>query len=303
MTLFPTGITMKNHEKAQEYMSEGDYAKAINFYSLAIKNDSFNSKLYSSRAKAYYLNLKQQHPQESCEIPQAQWKKILDDCNLALNNDKLNYDAMFYSGLALVYGFKKIDRGMKLINESYEKSLTKSKNYKHFTLPQLIYNELLKVKNYKKKLELEEYLTTSDPFFNKLVYLLQQNYEKETSDLFSKDIKKNVLDYGLTKLAIQYNKEIRELIEMFELRYDQQHEAKDLSIEPPDFLCDPISFHLFHDPVITPSGHSYEKAWLFQHLTNHEYDPLTRQKLTKDQCYPNSILKACVEYYVNKEGK
>lgn len=293
---------MKNREKAQEYMAEGDYAKAINFYSLAIQNDSSNSKLYSSRAKAYYLNLKQQHNDESSEIPQAQWKKILEDCNLALSHDKMNYDAMFYSGLSLVYGLKKFDKGMRLINESYEKSLTKSKSYKHYTLPQLIYNELLKVKTYKKKLELEEYLATSDPFFNKLVHLLQENYERETSELFSKDIKKNVLDYGLTKLAVQYNKEIRELIEMFELRYNQQHESKDISAEPPEFLCDPISFHLFHDPVITPSGHSYERAWLFQHLTNHEYDPLTRQKLTKEQCYPNSTLKACVEYYINKEG-
>ncbi|KAL6451391.1 STUB1 E3 ubiquitin-protein ligase CHIP [Candida maltosa Xu316] len=282
---------MSHRAKAQEYFAEGDYSKAINFYTLAIRDDDSNTKLYLARAKSYYFNSK--------DLSQVQWKKVLDDCTTALNLDKQNYDAMYYSGLAYVYGFKKIEKGLKLMMEAYEKSLGRSKNYKQYTLPQQIYQDILKVKKLKQKLEWEEHLTNANPFFNKLVYLLQETYDKEVEELRSKDVKKDVFDYGVTKLAVQYNKEIRELVEMFELRYNGTLDDK-MKVDPPDFLCDPISFNLLHDPVITPSGHSYEKSWLFQHLAHNEYDPLTRQKLTKDQCYPNLSLKSCVELYSSK---
>ncbi|KAI5950361.1 hypothetical protein KGF54_005178 [Candida jiufengensis] len=311
---------MSYKEKGLESMLEGNYPSAINYYTLAIKNDSYNSKLFSSRAKAYYLNLK------NVENPsQIQWKKIIDDCTTALELDKDNYDASFYNALTQAFCYKRKEKGLKLLNETYIKSLSKAKSYKSYSLPQEIYQEILKLKTiqYNNNNNINNDTKTqsrgfneTNKFFNKIVYLLQVDYEKKLKEILSKDVDKSVLDHAITEHAIQYNTEIKELIEMFEMYHSKDHsstqsegslieeEEEDLNDEePPDYLCDPISFNIFHDPVITPSGQSFERSWLFQHLSNNEYDPLTRQKLTKDDCYLNLGLKACADQYLISNSK
>lgn len=39
-----------------------------------------------------------------------------------------------------------------------------------------------------------------------------------------------------------------------------------LVLQIPDYLCCQISMDIFRDPVITPSGVTYEKAVLMEHL-------------------------------------
>lgn len=68
----------------------------------------------------------------------------------------------------------------------------------------------------------------------------------------------------------------------------------------PDYLIDTITFEIMHDPVVTPSGASYERVGLLKHLRAHGVDPLTRQPLTESQLYPNVALKnACSEFLEN----
>ncbi|CAK9442179.1 uncharacterized protein LODBEIA_P59220 [Lodderomyces beijingensis] len=292
-------------EKAQESMLEGDFSGAINFYTLALKTDSSNSKLLSSRARAYYLN---SQGSASSNPSQTQWKKILDDCNSALVADKENYEALYYSALAQAYGYGRLEKGLKALGEAYTKSLARAKSSKQYSLPQDIYLDILKLKQRVRQVSLHTSLNESNPFFNKLVYLLQQEYEKDLQELLSKQITKDCLDYATTKLAVRYNKEVKELVEMFKLKNrgreeEEMQHMSNVEVEHPDFLCDPISFNLFHDPVITPSGQSFEKAWLWQHLSSKDYDPLTRQKLSKDNCYPNLGLKACVDHYLAMGSK
>ncbi|KAK6463648.1 hypothetical protein DFJ63DRAFT_312956 [Scheffersomyces coipomensis] len=69
--------------------------------------------------------------------------------------------------------------------------------------------------------------------------------------------------------------------------------------EAPDTLLDPISFSLFSDPVITPSGITYEKSHLIDHLNKTgKFDPLTRTPLYENQLYPNLVVKDTVEEYI-----
>jgi len=54
------------------------------------------------------------------------------------------------------------------------------------------------------------------------------------------------------------------------------------------------------DPVITPSGTSYERASLVKHLKVSPVDPLTREPLSDRQLIPNLALKnACAEFLEN----
>jgi len=68
----------------------------------------------------------------------------------------------------------------------------------------------------------------------------------------------------------------------------------------PDYLIDGITFEIMHDPVITPSGVSYERISILKHIRASPVDPLTRELLKESQLIPNVGLKnACAEFLEN----
>ncbi|KAI5965551.1 uncharacterized protein KGF55_000913 [Candida pseudojiufengensis] len=74
--------------------------------------------------------------------------------------------------------------------------------------------------------------------------------------------------------------------------------------EAPDYLLDPISFEVLTDPVVTPSGITYEKQNLLLHMKKRgKFDPISKQPLSKDQLYPNLVIKDSVEAYKVEHGK
>lgn len=67
----------------------------------------------------------------------------------------------------------------------------------------------------------------------------------------------------------------------------------------PDFLCGKISFEILTDPVITPSGITYERKDIEEHLQRvGHFDPVTRVKLTQDQLIPNFSMKEVVDSFI-----
>uniref|UniRef100_A0A914L4S4 RING-type E3 ubiquitin transferase n=1 Tax=Meloidogyne incognita TaxID=6306 RepID=A0A914L4S4_MELIC len=68
--------------------------------------------------------------------------------------------------------------------------------------------------------------------------------------------------------------------------------------EIPDFLCGKISFELLRDPVITPSGITYDRNDILTHLHRvGHFDPVTRVPLTADQLIPNLAMREVVEHF------
>ena len=60
----------------------------------------------------------------------------------------------------------------------------------------------------------------------------------------------------------------------------------------------PLINKLFEDPVIAPSGHTYEREAIVEHLNKHGgKDPLTSQPLKLDQLKPNGAMKGMIEQY------
>eukprot|EP00301_Raphidiophrys_heterophryoidea_P023820 c7550_g1_i1.p1 GENE.c7550_g1_i1~~c7550_g1_i1.p1 ORF type:complete len:300 (-),score=62.46 c7550_g1_i1:196-1014(-) len=70
------------------------------------------------------------------------------------------------------------------------------------------------------------------------------------------------------------------------------------SLDVPDFLCCKISMDICADPCVTPSGITYDRGAIENHLRRgNQFDPVTRTRLTLDQLYPNIGIKQAIDCY------
>lgn len=72
--------------------------------------------------------------------------------------------------------------------------------------------------------------------------------------------------------------------------------------EVPEYLIDSISFSVMHDPVVTKTGQSYERATIVEHLRRSGTDPLTREPLALEECRPNVALRQACEEFLGENG-
>jgi STIP1 family protein 1 len=66
---------------------------------------------------------------------------------------------------------------------------------------------------------------------------------------------------------------------------------------PDHFIC-PITVDVMLDPVISPSGTSFERAALLRALAAKAEDPISRKPLKADQLIPNLALKGAIEAWL-----
>ncbi|KAG2491535.1 hypothetical protein HYH03_010106 [Edaphochlamys debaryana] len=75
----------------------------------------------------------------------------------------------------------------------------------------------------------------------------------------------------------------------------------DCAVEAPSTFTCPLTMEIFRDPVVTPSGRSYERTALLEHLKKvGRFDPITRQPMTEAQVVPNVSLRAAIELYLEE---
>lgn len=80
-----------------------------------------------------------------------------------------------------------------------------------------------------------------------------------------------------------------------------QHKLKTGSGDeiPESFIC-PISGEIMKDPVITPSGISYERETIETWLKKKPVDPLSKKPLDVKDLIPNRSLKDTIQEFMNK---
>lgn len=95
-----------------------------------------------------------------------------------------------------------------------------------------------------------------------------------------------------------HQKKVEELRSVFALADPEMHQPR----EVPDYLVDTITFEIMHDPVVTKTGHSYERATLLEHLKRSPTDPLTRERLVVGDLRPNVALRQTLEEFWKTAG-
>lgn len=76
---------------------------------------------------------------------------------------------------------------------------------------------------------------------------------------------------------------------------DERRRRRDV----PDYLCGKIGFELMRDPVITPSGITYERRDIEEHLRRvGHFDPITRHDLDASLLTPNLAMKEVVDSFL-----
>ncbi|CAF1058122.1 unnamed protein product [Rotaria sordida] len=64
-----------------------------------------------------------------------------------------------------------------------------------------------------------------------------------------------------------------------------------------DLLSCPISFVLFHDPVVAQDGHTYERAAIEDWIRRNGKSPITQQQLSIKHLYPNHLETRIVDSF------
>jgi STIP1 family protein 1 len=67
-------------------------------------------------------------------------------------------------------------------------------------------------------------------------------------------------------------------------------------------MIDAISFEIMHDPVITPSGNSFDRVSILKHLQHSPVDPISRAPMSIKDLRNNCSLKAACEEFLETNG-
>ncbi|KAJ6220924.1 hypothetical protein RDWZM_006736 [Blomia tropicalis] len=277
---------MKHEMNAFELKDEGNkyftlhkYEEAIAYYTKAITRNSSIATFYTNRALCY--------------LKQKNWEASCADSRRALELDSNLIKGHFFLGQALLEmdhyddSIFHLQRALELSKESksnygdeiaYQMRLARKKRW-----------NVLEEKRIHEEIELQRYLNT----------LIQADKEKQLDKLHD-DIKNNVI----TDESIVQNLEHvinttcgERLIAVNDLF--AQIDDKRKNREVPDFLCGKISFEIMQDPVITPSGITYDRKDIDEHLQRvGHFDPITRTPLTSSQLIPNLAMKEVIDNFL-----
>jgi len=277
---------MKHEMSAFELKDEGNkyftfhkYEEAIAFYSRAINRNPSIATFYTNRALCY-LKLKN-------------WDSSCDDCRHALELDPSLIKGHFFLGQALLElghydeSIMHLQRALDLSKESkrnygdeiaYQMRLARKKRW-----------NVLEEKRIKEEVELQSYLNG----------LIQSDREKQLGKL-NEDIENNVItdEEVIQNLEHVINSTFDERVIAVNDLFSQIDDRRKKR-EVPDYLCGKISFEVMQDPIITPSGITYDRKDIEEHLQRvGHFDPVTRSTLTSDQLIPNLAMKEVIDNFL-----
>ncbi|KAK7339088.1 hypothetical protein VNO77_19731 [Canavalia gladiata] len=217
-----------------------------------------------------------------CHRKRNDWTRVEEDSRQAIQLDNNSVKAHYMLGLAFIQKKEYAKAVLEL-----EKALDLGRGaHSKGSMVKEIWQELTKAK----------YLEW-DHAFTKRSWELQSLKEACESALKEKHLSETE---GLVEDAAASNSEQLEALS----RVFDKAEEDDIPGEVPDYLCCKITLDIFCDPVITPSGLTYERAVIRDHLEKvGKFDPVTREPLDPSQLVPNLAIKEAVQAFLDKHGR
>ncbi|KAJ6941652.1 E3 ubiquitin-protein ligase CHIP [Populus alba x Populus x berolinensis] len=222
-----------------------------------------------------------------CHRRRNDWTRVEEDSRKAIQLDHYSVKAHYMLGLALLQK-QEYSEGVKELEKALD--LGRGANPNGYMVEE-IWEELAKAKY----LEWEEESTQRSWELQSLKEACEEAL-KEKRFLDDSETE-GFLDDPIVSV-VSHLQQLELLGQVF-----QKAAEDDTPSEVPDYLCCKITLDILRDPVITPSGVSYERAVLLDHLEKvGNFDPITREPLEPSQLVPNLAIKEAVHAYLDKHG-
>ncbi|XP_070518477.1 E3 ubiquitin-protein ligase CHIP isoform X1 [Cardiocondyla obscurior] len=289
------------------------YEDAASCYTKAIMKNPGQALYYTNRAL--------------CHLKLKRWESVCKDCRWALDIDPCLMKGHFFLGLALLE--------LELFDEAVKYLQRGKYNETHFlssfsSVEQVFDIYLSLKKNTAVDLAKEQKLNYGDDITSVLRLAKKRRFQIREEQRITQDIELQtylnqlIVDDAKRNLAALQEQETTKDSDTetnsaeFARRKEEIEEKRDTCIsrlndlfakvderrrkrEVPDYLCGKISFEILQEPVITPSGITYERKDIEEHLQRvGHFDPVTRVRLTQDQLIPNLAMKEVVDTFLQE---
>ncbi|ETB60446.1 hypothetical protein YYC_02729 [Plasmodium yoelii 17X] len=249
--------------EAEKYKVLGNQSYKLGYFESAI--DYYTKAIqYDNTNHVYFTN------RALCYKKQKLWKLANIDARQALNLEEESVKAHFILGLTLLHlnsleeGLKKLTKAKTL--SSYLKDSNESEINRYILqAKKLIYLRDEQTKQLKYA-ELQSFFIEKINLLNQMGYITNEEKflrTEQTEDLF------------------------KEILGTFQKK------------QIPDYLCCKISMCLMNEPVITPSGMTYDKIFLYEHVKhNGSFDPVSREQFSIREVIPNYAIKEATDNFL-----
>ncbi|GIJ88756.1 hypothetical protein Asppvi_007683 [Aspergillus pseudoviridinutans] len=273
-------------EKGNQLFKEGDYNGAEELYSQAIQKNPREPTFFTNRALT--------------RIRLEKWAGVEHDARAAIElyglKNPQSLKSCWYLAQALL-GLGRPQEAYEVAIDAYRASLA-AKSAQTENLSKTVLRakqQIWAAKETARLREMNDTLATVES-------LIEADLNRELAELQAKLDKGEIGQTGFVEdqkaLRADAEKNIQNVREAFRIASNGDIQERVV----PDYLIDGITFEIMHDPVITPSGTSFDRIGINKYVEQSGVDPITRVPMTVNDLRPNYALKAACEEFLNKNG-
>ncbi|XP_048263807.1 E3 ubiquitin-protein ligase CHIP [Bombus terrestris] len=237
-----------------------------------------------------------------CNLKLKRWESSCLDCRRALDIDPCLVKGHFFLGLAL-FQMDLFDEAIKHLQRAVDLAKEQKLNYGDDMTSILRQArkrcfQLREEQRIAQDIELQSYLNQLivEDAERSLAALKEQEAAKDADGKSEGEALSIELTKKKEKVEEKRDMYMAHLNDLF-AKVDERRRKR----EVPDYLCGKISFEILQEPVITPSGITYERKDIEEHLQRvGHFDPVTRVRLTQDQLIPNLAMKEVVDTFLQE---
>ncbi|KAJ6012047.1 hypothetical protein N7499_012984 [Penicillium canescens] len=272
--------------KGNELFKEGDYTGAEDFYSQAIAKNPKDPSFFTNRAIT--------------RIKLTKWADVEHDARSAITlygpKNPLALKSSYYLAQALL-GLQRPQEAYDVASDAYTQSLA-AKNAQTENLSRTVLRAKQAIWAARETGRLREMNAT----LGAVEGLIEADVKRALEELEGRLERGEIgeIGFGEDRDALRADAEnnIRNVREAFAV--SSKGEVKERVV--PDYLIDGITFEIMHDPVITPSGTSFDRIGITKYVEKSGVDPLTRTPMTVSDLRNNYALKAACEEFLTNNG-